>query len=279
MLVQYIHTQCAYLKLKNFSLVNLSADRAIAKAKTHAKDGDIATARALLNAVQKAAPSNKLAKLLSNCRQRHRSFRHQNHPKNSQTTIKLYNQGELVEAVNFADKVLVEFPKSYLVWNICGAANKALGQLTIAHDAFEKVTQLIRVILMDLIILERLKDQGNQDAISSCQKAISLKPDYAEAHNNLGTTQKDQGNLKDAISSYQKAISLKPDYALAHINRERTKDQGNLKDAISSYQKAISLKPDFAMTHAQLNHQKAHVCDWSKTKDDVLAKKSVGYRN
>ena len=194
-------------------MVNLSADRAIAKAKTHAKDGDIATARALLNAVQKAAPNNKLAKKLLSELPPEASVVQTSEPpeETRKQLLELYNQGELVEAVNLADEVLKEFPKSFLVWNICGAANFALGNLTLAHDSFEKVTQ--------------------------------LNPIYPDGFNNLGTILKDQGNLKDAISSYQKAISLKPDYAKAH---------------------------------AHMIHQKAHVCDWSKTSDDMEKESLLG---
>ena len=330
-------------------MVNLTVDQAIIKAKTHAKDGDIATARALLNAVLKAAPNNKIAKKLMSDLPPEASAVQTSEP--PQETLKqlleLYNQGKFVEAVNFANKVLKEFPKSFLVWNICGAANNALGHLTLAHDSFEKVTQLNPSYPDGFNNLGNVqKDQGNlKDAISSYQKAISLKPDYAEAHNNLGNAQKHQGNLKDAISSYQKAISLKPDYADAHNNLGSAlknqgnlkgaiasyqkaislksdfamahnnlgnaqldqsnlkgaissyqkaislkpdypeahnnlgaalKDQGDLQDAIASFQKAISLKPDFAMAHGQMIYQKAHVCDWSKTSDDMEKESLLG---
>ena len=47
------------------------------------------------------------------------------------------------------------------------------------------------------------------------QKALSIKPDYADAYNNMGNTLKDQGKLEEAIQAYNKAISIKPDYAEA----------------------------------------------------------------
>ena len=48
------------------------------------------------------------------------------------------------------------------------------------------------------------------------QEALRLKPDYAEAHNNLGIALKDQGQLTEAMAQYQEAIRLKPDYVDAH---------------------------------------------------------------
>ena len=43
-----------------------------------------------------------------------------------------------------------------------------------------------------------------------------LKPDYAEAYNNLGSTYADLGDLEQAIEVYAKALSLKGDYFSAH---------------------------------------------------------------
>ena len=43
------------------------------------------------------------------------------------------------------------------------------------------------------------------------REAIRLKPDYAEAHNNLGIALTDQGKLDEAVAEYREAIRLKPD--------------------------------------------------------------------
>ena len=43
-----------------------------------------------------------------------------------------------------------------------------------------------------------------------------MKPDYAEAYNNMGNALKDQGKIEEAIETYNNALSVKPDYAEAH---------------------------------------------------------------
>ena len=90
-----------------------------------------------------------------------------------------------------------------------------------------------------------LQEQGNLDeAIEAYKKAISIHPDYAEAHNGCNVLQ-EQGDLDEAIEAYKK--HLKPDYAEAHNNMGvALQDQGNLEGAMEAYQKAISIKPDYA---------------------------------
>ena len=45
-----------------------------------------------------------------------------------------------------------------------------------------------------------IKDQGNlEEAIEAYTKALAIKPDYAEACNNMGVTLKDQGKLEESL--------------------------------------------------------------------------------
>ena len=48
------------------------------------------------------------------------------------------------------------------------------------------------------------------------QKALSIKPDYAEAYNNMGNAFKEQGKLEEAIEVFNKAVSVKPNFAEAY---------------------------------------------------------------
>ena len=58
--------------------------------------------------------------------------------------------------------------------------------------------------------------------MASLRQAIRLKPDYAEAHNNLGNALQEQGKLEEAVASLQHAVRLKPDYAEAQKTWEST---------------------------------------------------------
>ena len=99
-----------------------------------------------------------------------------------------------------------------------------------------------------------LQEQGKLDeALESYRQTIILKPDYAMAHNNLGAALHEQGKLDRAIVSYRQAITLKPVYVEAHNNLGTTlKEQGKLDEAIVSYRQAITLKPDYVEAHNNL---------------------------
>jgi Flp pilus assembly protein TadD len=46
------------------------------------------------------------------------------------------------------------------------------------------------------------------EAIAHFQRALEIKPDYAEAHKNLGIALAGAGRLDEAIGHYQKALVL-----------------------------------------------------------------------
>ena len=125
-----------------------------------------------------------------------------------------------------------------------------------------------------------LKDQGKLDeAIAAYNKALSIKPDYANAYNNMGVTLQEQGKLDDAIAAYNKALSIKPDYADAYNNMGNAlQEQGKLDDAIAAYNKALSIKPDHAEARAQCLHQLAHICDWSAIEADQCYLPELGIK-
>ena len=93
-----------------------------------------------------------------------------------------------------------------------------------------------------------LKDQGRLDeALDAYLSALRLKPDYAEAHNNLGIALKDQGRWNESVASFRSALQFKPDYAEAHYNLGiALMKQGRLDEAIEAYHSALRLKPDYA---------------------------------
>ena len=56
------------------------------------------------------------------------------------------------------------------------------------------------------------------EATTAYREAIRLKPDYAEAHTNLGSLLIALNEYSPAVTELQEAIRLKPDNPVSHNN-------------------------------------------------------------
>ncbi len=127
------------------------------------------------------------------------------------------------------------------------------------------------------------------EAIALYRRATELKPDYAEAHNNLGNALGDAKRFEDAVvslrrvadlrpelapihsnlglalarlkrfeaaaASYRRALELQPELAAAHNNLAMAlRESGQLTEALVHYQRAIDLKPEVAEVHHNLGN-------------------------
>ena len=54
------------------------------------------------------------------------------------------------------------------------------------------------------------------EAIDTYKHVLSIRPDYAEAYNNIGNAYKEIGDPDEAINAYKRAIEIKPDYEQAY---------------------------------------------------------------
>jgi predicted O-linked N-acetylglucosamine transferase (SPINDLY family) len=99
-----------------------------------------------------------------------------------------------------------------------------------------------------------LKQQGDlEEAMESYRSAIRAKPDYPEAHNNVGVLLQMQGRLDHAASSYREAVALRPAYAEAQFNLGVVLHQKRELDAAeAAYRQVISRNPEIAVVHNNL---------------------------
>ena len=96
-------------------------------------------------------------------------------------------------------------------------------------------------------LAKQLKKAGKiEAAIKNFRQAIQLKPDYAAAYNNLGTTLQAQEQLTEAKECYQKVLELEPSIAEAHSNLATIWQlEGNFPEAKTGFIKALELKPSY----------------------------------
>ena len=84
-----------------------------------------------------------------------------------------------------------------------------------------------------------------------CRRAIALRPDFSEAHLNLGNVFLHQGLHAQALAQYQKVLALDPRHAGAHINIGFVQSAlGRYDEAARGYQAALELDPSGAALNA-----------------------------
>ena len=232
-------------------MTKLSVDQALIKARSLAKKGNFQEAQKLYEGVLQAFPENKRAQqgLAALSQPKQPNATQSPSQKTINQLINLYNQGQLAAVFGQAKALTRQYPNELIIWSILGSAAAQTGQIADAIKAFKRVISIkpdFAEAHYNLGIA--LKDQGKlEEAKEAYKKALSLKPDYAEACNNMGVVLQDQGKLEEAKGAYKKALSLKPDYAEAYNNMANVlKDQGKLDEATKVYKKALSLKPDYA---------------------------------
>jgi Flp pilus assembly protein TadD len=99
-----------------------------------------------------------------------------------------------------------------------------------------------------------LANEGKWDEAVACfREAVRLRPDYADAFNNLGNVLYFQKKLDEAIAAYEEAVRLSPDHAGALSNLgEVLRHRGRLDDALKYCRRAVELRPDMAAAHNHL---------------------------
>src|SRR5262249_34342288 len=91
-----------------------------------------------------------------------------------------------------------------------------------------------------------------EEALASYDRAVMLRPDYANAHYNRGVILNDElKRYEEALASYDRALAVQPDYAEAHYNRGVTLHElSRYQEELASYDRALRIKPDYTDARA-----------------------------
>ncbi|MDC1357138.1 tetratricopeptide repeat protein [Pseudomonadota bacterium] len=240
-------------------MVKLSVDQVLMKAISHFKKNWMIKVKKLYKVILQPFSKNLRAQQkLTALKKSNQDNIMQSPPQETiDQLVNLYNQGQLSSVVEQAQAITDQYPEAIIVWNILGASTAQIGMMDEAVNAYKKAISL-KPDYADAYsnMGVALKDQGKLDeAIEVYNKCISLKPDYAEAYSNMGVALQEQDKLDEAIEAYNKCISLKPDYADAYNNMGVTlQQQGKLDEAINAYNKAILLNPNYADAYSNMGN-------------------------
>ncbi|WP_263053615.1 tetratricopeptide repeat protein [Oscillatoria nigro-viridis] len=170
-----------------------------------------------------------------------------------------FKMGRLEEAIAHYQQAIALSPDlAGAHWNL-GKVYHQHGNIEAAIACFKRTSELNPQLVgadFHFNLGNRLFSQGKRDEAIECyEKAIAIKPDWAEAYGNIGSARSQQGNLEAAIAYYQKAVALKPHLEVLHFNIANSFLQQNKYDeAITNYQNTLKIKPDWPEVHANLGN-------------------------
>ena len=124
--------------------MKLSVDKALLKARSHIKRAEIKEAEILYKTVLKAFPTNKKAKQgLAGIKKSFRSAATQIAPQEIiAQLVGLYNNSQFDLVIEKAEEITKNYPETFIVWNILGAAAARMKKLDQAVNAFQRATSI-----------------------------------------------------------------------------------------------------------------------------------------
>jgi len=165
--------------------------------------------------------------------------------------------GHYDQAIKLVSKAISYHENNPLYFYQLGLAANAARKTALAEKSFRHALHLkpdYAAAYNDLGTT--LKNQKKINAAIECyQHAILHDPDFLDAYFNLGIAYSEQNNFDAAIAAYQRALQLDPDDAEIYNNLgDALKDQGHLDKAIEKFERAVQLKPDYAGAYYNLGY-------------------------
>jgi len=236
--------------------MSIKTQRLVTRAKKLVKKGNTEEAKKLYSMILKDSPQNQEAKL-GLLALKDLKVNKEPPQANIQSIVALYSSGKIQEALVDIEALVKDFPNSPILYNIRASCYKANGQMDASIKDYEKAVTLkpdYAEAYYNLGIT--LRELGQiEAALKSYEKALAIKHEYPEAHNNLGSVLLDLGSLDSATDHLEWALAFKPNFPEAHNNLgvvERKLEK--LDKAIKSFKKAIDIQPNYVQAHSNLGN-------------------------
>jgi Tfp pilus assembly protein PilF len=175
-----------------------------------------------------------------------------------ETAVAHQRAGRLREAEPLYRQVLSSQPKNTDALYLLGLITQSTRRFAESAELFQRAVQAnpksAKYYVNLGLSLGGMGLRRTAEAIAALRSAIAIDPDIPEAWANLGNEFGNDDQYDEAMVCYQRALKLRPDYADAHCNLGALfqKTLPTLDPAIAAYEKAISLQEDFALAHWDL---------------------------
>lgn len=136
----------------------------------------------------------------------------------AQWLFQYYRYEEALEKLNAGLKISPQYGKMIdLKTQVENVLAKNKGQIVLNHE------QLLNMSL------QMYNNQNFEACIKLAEKALEVKPDYAEAYNNICAAYNQLGNYEASIEAADKGLVINPNYELLKNNREFSVRKEKLK--------------------------------------------------
>ena len=116
------------------------------------------------------------------------------------------------------------------------------------------------------------KGADKSEVIAEFREAVRLRPDFAQAYNNLGLVLTQTDDDEGAVAAFHEAIRIRPDYADAHANLGAALIPTDGEQAIRELEKAVALEPDVCESPVQSGDGlRCQPEVWSSERDRAVA--------
>ena len=107
------------------------------------------------------------------------------------------------------------------------------------------------------------------EALASCQRALQIDPWCVDGYTNLGAIYIDLKSFNDALACYERALNLRQDVSGYVSQGAVLHELKRSEEAVASYQRALALDPNAGFVLGTLRHLRMQICDWADYDDDV----------
>lgn len=172
-----------------------------------------------------------------------------------QQALAAYRAGRLPDALRFCRQILLQLPERSDVLSFAGMIALEMGDAAAAAELYgQAVRHRPDFVEAHYNLGNALMKLGrNEAAAEAYRRAATLKPDLVAAHNNLGNALHALGRNAEAAEAYRRVLRLAPDSSEVQRNLgialERAGERGQ---AIDAYRAVLARRPSWLLAHSNL---------------------------